>query len=284
MEKNLKLFPLQFFAVPEEEESVNEVVEETNDASEENLEEEVTFQDGEEASDDVEAENEETHTEEKQKPKQSKQENEYFKKIRLSQKKQALSNDSTYEQGRIKGILEAVNNTNPFTNEKIEDEEDVQEFLIMREMKDKGLDPVEDYSKYLKKLAREKQAEQIKKNQETEFVQNDLQTFKERHPDKKITELMSDDSFVTFASASLGKVPLADLYDSYNKFMSMSQVKNAKTVEEQVNKAKARSKASSGALGQSSAVKPIDYSNMTDAELEKMIAKAKAGQLSKKFK
>lgn len=284
MEQNLKRFPLQFFAEQENEDVAVENQEETSEAEDE---EEEVFQDDEEITDDVEDKVEETpesHTE-GNKTKQTKQENEYFKKLRLSSKKtDKNSSNATYEKGRINGILEAVNHINPFTNEKIEDDEDVQEFLIMREIKDNGLDPVDDYSKYLKKLARERQAEKKQKMKETEFVQNDLQIFNERYPDKKINEVMLDEDFVSFASVSLGKVPIADLYENYEKFMNNARSKSAKEIEAKVNSSKARSKASSGALGNTSAPQAIDYSKMSDSDLEKMIAKAKAGHLSKKFR
>lgn len=285
MEKDLARFSLQFFADNEKENEVEEIEENQEETSEIETEEEEVFQDDEETTDDVEEkveEKSELHTEGEKK--QSKQVNEYFKKLRLSQKKNEKPTDLSYEQGRIKGILEAVNNTNPYTNEKIEDNEDIQEFLIMKQMKEKGLDPVEDYSKYLKKLAREDRASKGKKADEAVFIQNDLKTFTERYPNKKLDEVMQDENFIAFASVSLGKVPIADLYDNYEKFMSNAKTQNAKEIETQINKSKARKKSSSGALGTSNGQKPIDYANLSDTELEKMIARAKAGQLSKKFR
>lgn len=290
MEKQLKHFPLQFFA-----ENEDDVVEETIENSDEDDSEEETFDDGDETNDDVDASveeidedninNNEHRTDEKQKTKQTKKENEYFKKLRLGSKKndQEQSNSATYEKGRINGILEAVNNVNPFTNEKIEDDEDVQEFLIMREMKQKGLDPVEDYSKYLKSLAREKRAEQKTKQKETEFVQNDLYNFSERYPNLKLEDVLKNDEFVQFANASIGKVPLADLYENYQRFTANINGKKAKEIETEVNKSKARSKASSGNLSTTTQPKKKDYSSMTDAQFSKMLEKAKRGELSNRY-
>jgi hypothetical protein len=288
MEKDLKHFSLQFFA--EQEDEVDE--EETNNSDEGDSEEE-TFQDGDESEDDVETSDEETdeiddnRADEKQKTKQSKKENEYFKKLRLSSKQteqQKSSVDANYEKGRVNGILEAVNHTNPFTNEKIEDDEDIQEFLIMREMKEKGLDPVEDYSKYLKSLAREKRVEQSKNEKETNFVQNDIQIFSERYPNLKINDVLNNEEFVAFANASIGKVPLADLYENYEKFTSNISNKKAKEVEDEVNKSKARSKASSGNLGTNSQPKKRDFGRMSDAEFNKYLERAKRGELSRNYK
>ena len=54
------------------------------------------------------------------------------------------------KRARFDAIKETLNGINPYTQEEIKDDYDMEEYLVMKEMEKQGKDPVYDYSKFLK--------------------------------------------------------------------------------------------------------------------------------------
>ena len=63
--------------------------------------------------------------------------------------------EAAIKKARNEAIIEALNGVNPYTQEKMEDEADIQEYLTMKEIEKNGGDPIADYSKHLKAKAKE---------------------------------------------------------------------------------------------------------------------------------
>ena len=287
MEKLMRKIGIQFFAESEEEDDDSE------DDNDEEFEDEEDSEDvAEDNEDDVEEETEETDEEdnveetksnenvsnknEKPKQKQSKAKNNFFKNQRLAEKEIQKAK----EKAKIEGMLEAINHTNPYTKEKIVDDADIEEYLTMREMEQKGLSPVDDYKDYIKTKRRE--AIQQAKNSQTqeEFIAKDANEFLKKYPSVNFNELMKNEDFMDFAENQLGKVPLVDIYESFNKFTSKYEKRVDTAVEEKVKKQKARLQSSPKGIGNSKSStsnKNIDIDNMSESEFDALIARAKRG-------
>lgn len=140
-----------------------------------------------------------------------------------------------------KGLVDAVNGINPYTNEKIDDNHDIQEFLIMREMESKGLDPITDYHKYQKNIARELTS---KETTDEDFFKKDYEQFVKDYPDIDLTKLQEDEDFVDFAEPFIKKVPLSTIYKTFIQ----NKAKYEKRIEQETSKRLARKAASPGSL------------------------------------
>lgn len=158
---------------------------------------------------------------------QSKEENAKFAKERREREKaqKALKEQEAeaqrkreLEKVRLDAIKETLGGVNPYTNQKIEDDFDMQEYLIQKEMASKGLDPVQDYSSYLKQVKREeaqKQTMESAKKAKEEWMENDKKEFLAKYPDVNLKELSNDEMFKKFLYGKIGNIPMASIYEGY---------------------------------------------------------------------
>jgi hypothetical protein len=174
------------------------------------------------------------------KPKQNKNINKFFKDQRLKEK--ALEEERT--KAYHKGLVDAVGGINPYTNEKIEDEADIKEFLTMKEIEKKGLDPIKDYHRYVKDKEKETIRIKEKEIEQEKFIQNDVVEFEKKYPDVDRNKLFDDDNFLLFAGDSLGKVSLSSIYERYLKFTGTFVQKTKEEAEDKALKKFAIDKAS----------------------------------------
>ncbi len=175
-----------------------------------------------------------------EKEKQSKKDNERFARERREREAKEREIKEVERKAYEKGLVEAVGGVNPFTNEPIVDSHDIQEFLTMREMDKKGLDPVADYSKYLKQQAKEKEVKQesvAKKEKDADWFRNDLQDFNTKHPDVSLEKLQADTRFVKFSEGKVGNVPLSKMYEDYTSFIAEFNQETDKKIRAAVAKA-----------------------------------------------
>lgn len=208
--------------------------------------------------------------EEEKSKEQSKTKNAYFAQKRREQEEIQKRRE---EEAEKRGLLKALKGTdNPFTGEPIQDQDDVEEYLLMKQAKEAGFDPVSELSKFQKHTAREE-----RKKQGTGFdVKADVQAFKEKYPDTDINELVADKEFAEFAEPFAQKIPLATIYAQYQLMQSRVDA-SAKVQAETKYK---RKMASPGSMT-GGADKPISIDDMSDAEFETMLMKAKRGELRK---
>ena len=226
---------------------------------------EVVDEPKETASKDVDEKVAETQ-EESSKPKQTKKQNSEFAHQRREREAKQREEAAYY-----KGLKEALGDTNPYTGEKMTDDEDLKEYLIMREAEKAGLDPVNDFSKYQKQKAREKS----KLESEKFNVEKDIQDFTEKYPEVDLQELIKDKEFSDFAEDLAQKIPMATIY---KKYMAIKNSVDSKAKHEAENLYKKKI-ASPGSLSSGSGTSAPNFAEMSDAEFDKYYEKALRGEL-----
>lgn len=171
---------------------------------------------------------------------QSKKDNERFARERREKEAKEREIKEVERKAYEKGLVEAVNGVNPYTNEPITDSHDIQEFLTMREIDRKGLDPIADYHKYLKQQAKEKENKQelnTRKEKDADWFRNDLQDFNTKHPDISLEKLQADTRFVKFSEGKVGNVPLSKMYEDYTSLIAEFNQETDKKIRAAVAKA-----------------------------------------------
>jgi len=169
------------------------------------------------------------------------------------------------EQAEIRGVIRAIDGMNPFTNQPVKTKSDVEEYLLMKEIKAKGGDPLADYSKKLKEKEAEKAESERKKRESEEAVEKDLKTFSEKHPDIDVKKLIDDEDFQEFAEGKFGRKSLTEIYDAYMKHVEKIGTEAAKKVAKSFAIKKANpGSASEGSKGGG------EGEFYTEAEIDKM--------------
>lgn len=209
---------------------------------------------------------EETNEEVKQKPQKT---NADYARERRKQEQEALIKKTRYD-----AIIEALNGVNPYTKEKMEDSQDVEEYLNMKQIEKSGKDPVWDYSKFLKEKAKEQQKYDLEKQEEQKWVENDRKNFKEKYPDVNLNELVSDDMFRTFANGKVGKMSMEKIYSDYQTFVTLSE-ERAKNRTAQLL---ANNASTPGKLSNETTSPKMNYNEMSSAEFEKIVERVKRGE------
>jgi hypothetical protein len=148
------------------------------------------------------------------------------------------------EKTRQEAIIEALGGTNPFTNEKMVDSADVDEYLLMKRISDEGGDPVEDYSKYRKRADKDTASKAAAETERQENAKKELAEFSEKYPDIKSDELFKDEDFMEFADGKFGAKTLVEIYDSYKTFIA----KYSTEADKKAARIMANAKATPGAL------------------------------------
>lgn len=197
------------------------------------------------------------------------QNNEYYKQKRLQEKEEKR----LMEEGRRKGLLESINYHNPYTDEDIKDDEDIEEYFTMKEMSNKGLDPLKDYAKYQKEQRRAAKARETKASS----VEDDILKFRQENPDTSIDSVLQNQDFINLFGTSIGTVPLSILWKAYGE---MQKKNNEQKVKEEVKMRRQQNQPGSFGGTTKATLKAKDFSKMSDEELEKEIAAAKRGVYS----
>lgn len=215
--------------------------------------------------------------------KQSNEENAKYANIRRKAEEEAKkqiekARKEAYEQGLNQGKIQSyIGKQNPYTGQTIKDDYDVQEYLDMYELDSKGEDPINAYRELQKNKARKEAEEKIKmeeKKQQDEWYQNDTKDFVEKYSTEKLQELTQDTDFDLFASGKIGKVPLAQIYEDYQKLISKYERKSVETAKQIV----ANNNVTPGAI-EDSEPQEMDWNSMSNEQFEKYIQKAKDGEL-----
>ena len=225
-----------------------------------------------EFSDGAESENESKKDESKQleEPKQehNKTNADYARERRKQEQEKAL------KKAKYDAIIDALDGINPYTQEKMEDAEDVEEYLTMKEIDKKGQDPVADYSKFLKAKNKEQNKQKELESSQEEWIRNDKNDFSSKHPDVNLDKLIDDDMFKLFAQGKVGKMSMDKIYTDYLSFSS----KIEEQAKDRAAQVLANNAATPGKLSNQASSK-IDISKMSSSEFDKLIEKAKRGEL-----
>lgn len=158
---------------------------------------------------------------------QSKEENAKFAKERrereklqkaTKEKEAEAQRKRELEEVRFNAIKETLGGINPYTKTKIEDKYDMDEYLMMKEMESKGLDPLQDYASYLKQKQRSDSIDaekRAKEQSQKDWIKNDKTQFFEQYPDVNFEALSKDEMFRMFAAGKIGNIPMASIYSDY---------------------------------------------------------------------
>ena len=234
-----------------------------------------------------EAEESETNdsddTNQKEEIKQTKEDNKYARLARKqaeeeAKKKIEQARKEAYEQGLQQGKVQSyIGKQNPYTGETIKDEYDVQEYLDMYEIDSSGKDPISGYRELQKQKYREEAEKRVKLDEEEKqkkWYEDDTKDFLDKYSQEKLQEISKDEDFNLFASGKIGKVPLANIYEDYQKLISKYQRKSVETAKQIV----ANNSTTPGAIEETD-TQEIDWNSMSKEQFEKYIQKAKDGDL-----
>ena len=171
---------------------------------------------------------------------QSKDTNAEFARKRREQERQRELTEL-----RNKTIIETLGGKNPYTGEAMTDAEDVREYLTMRDIEQKGGDPVTDYAGHVKAQNRAQREKERTEAEQREWYDKDRAAFAEKHPDVDLDALISDANFADYSRGKVGEVPLAEIYEGYLRMTARIE----ENANRKVAQAVANAKASPGALG-----------------------------------
>ena len=149
---------------------------------------------------------------------------------------------------RVNAIIEAVGE-NPFTGEELKDSSDVEEYLAMKEIQRAGGDPLRDFAKHRKDKERKEREAAEQAEQEKAWYRSDGEAFAAKYPDVDLNALVADPQFAAYAEGKVGKKPLSEIYEGYQKLSADLQ----KKADERAAQAIANSRATPGALSSTKA-------------------------------
>lgn len=214
---------------------------------------------------------------------QSAEDNSKFRLARIKAEKEAekkieQARKEAYEQGLQQGKVQSyIGKQNPYTGETIKDDFDVQEYLEMYELDTNGKDPISGYRELQKQKAREEAEKKIKADEEAkqkQWYEDDTKDFLDKYSSEKLQELTKDEDFNLFANGKVGKIPLAQIYEDYQKFIGKYEKKSVETAKQIV----ANNTTTPGGIEEET-VSQLDWNNMSTEQFEKYIQKAKDGEL-----
>lgn len=268
----------------EENESVNNLEVAAQEETVESTETEV--ENSEEVQEETTTENEDSQEQsqaEETKETQSKEDNKYARMARLQAEKEAekkieQARKEAYERGLEQGKVQSyIGKQNPYTGQTINDDYDVKEYLDMYKLDSEGKDPINDYRELQKQKARDEAKKQIEldeKAKQDKWYEDDTKDFVDNYSMEKLQELTKDEDFNLFANGKIGKVPLKNIYEDYQKLISKYEKKSVETAKQIV----ANNSTTPGAIEEQE-VQEMDWNNMSKEQFEKYIKKAKDGEL-----
>lgn len=159
----------------------------------------------------------------------------------------------------VKGQLDSLR-TNPYTDEPITDELDLEQYKIMKGLDDAGKDPIKGFAKAWAERTRSEaakrqeseKAEASKREEESRKARGEVDDLMKAYPDLDTSSLAKDEGFQKFADGKYGRWTLKEIYEAY---------KGAGKPAE--SRARAKSSPSSLPGGTS---EPKSVSSMTDEE------------------
>ena len=261
--------------VADQEETVERTVDEVVEA------EETTEQS--DVGDDVETTEKTEEPQAETKEPQSDEDNSKYRLARIKAEKEAekkieQARKEAYEQGLKQGKVDSyIGRQNPYTGKEIKDNYDVQEYLDMYELDSKGQDPIDGYRELQKQRARDEAERKIKADEEEKQKQwyaDDTKDFVDKYSSEKLQELTKDEDFNLFANGKVGKVPLAQIYEDYQKLIGKYEKKSVETAKQIV----ANNTTTPGAIEETE-TQELNWNSMSDEQFEKYLEKAKNGEL-----
>lgn len=172
-------------------------------------------------------------------------------------------------------ILETLGHKNPFTGGEMKDREDIEEYLLQKEIEKSGGDPVADLADFRKQRARAEREAKEADAAGKERMAGEIAELREKYPDTDVAELFRDEDFLDYAEGKLGKKSISEVYGAYLGFKERATGKRESSGEEmKAAQAAANQKASVGSLKSSHKESqdfytPDQVRNMTKEEVHK---------------
>ena len=165
------------------------------------------------------------------------------------------------EERYNQGLKDALKGINPYTQDKIEDDADLEVYKEMLECENAGFDPITEFHKFQadkkrkaieaqKKELEESKAQEKHLEEQKKFIDNDLKSFNEKYPNIDTAKLFQDERFKIFSRGKIGVDSLAQVYE---EFMEYENGTNEKAKSLAIDKY-ARVISSPGSLSNSSTV------------------------------
>lgn len=169
---------------------------------------------------------------------------------RQAEKRRTREAVSASERNAI--IIDALGGKNPFTGGEMKDAEDVEEYLLQKEIEAAGGDPVSDLSAFRKQRAREAREAAEREVKGQERVAREIKEFHTSHPDVDPEALFRDKDFLEYADGKLGKKSLSEVYASFTGLKKrLAGESDTKDEEAKQAQAAANAKAGVGSLSSS---------------------------------
>ncbi len=175
------------------------------------------------------------------------------------------------EEAKIEGKL-SVLKTNPYTNEKIEDDEDLKIYEIQKELDDEGLDPISDLPKRLAQIERDKKKAEKAKAEEQEklnsTLKKDIEDFKKAYPDVDTRTLANDEEYLKFAEGKVGRWTTKEIYEAYQAKKEKNSAKEKKAMTEEIADDVSKKITKNPSSAPSGTLPPKTVENMTKEEFK----------------
>ena len=127
-------------------------------------------------------------------------------------------------------------------------------------------------SKYLEEAEKKIKADEEEKQKK--WYEDDTKDFLDKYSSEKLQELTEDEDFNMFANGKVGKLPLAQIYEDYQRFISKYEKKSVETAKQIV----ANNTTTPGAIEETE-TQELNWNSMSKEQFEKYIQKAKDGEL-----
>lgn len=179
-------------------------------------------------------------TPEASRKKQSKATNAEFARRRREQEARAKAEKEAKETERkayLQGQIDATK-VNPYTDEPIKDQLDFEQYAIMKELDERGLDPIKGFAKALAEKERsdrakrdeEEKAAKAKEHEEMRKAQSEVDELTKAYPGIDTSELAKDPGFQEYAENKYGRWTLKEIYEGWieEDYKAKRQARGAK--------------------------------------------------------
>lgn len=182
------------------------------------------FDDEEDGEDDTETSktSEKPDTEEESEKEKNAKAAERRRKREKAQKERAEREAKIREEATLNAEL-GILKVNPYTEEPIEDAEDLKIYKLQKELDDEGKDPINDLPKRLaenaRKSAKEAKERQLQEERDKEEVQKkvseDVAALQKAYPKVNLSELAKDELFQECLMGRAGRWTQIEIYELY---------------------------------------------------------------------
>ena len=147
------------------------------------------------------------------------------------------------EEATVKAEL-GILKVNPYTEEPIEDAEDLKIYKLQKELEDEGLDPINDLPKRLAQNARraaKEEAEKLEKEQKDEKdfkerVNREVAELQKKYPKVNLAELAKDELFKECLNGRAGRWTQVEIYELYLQKKAETDKKEEENKAEEIAK------------------------------------------------